>query len=205
MSNRGRPRQFDREQALHIAMRMFRKHGFEGTSVSALAKEMGISMPSLYAAFLSKEELYREVVDLYIDTISVPAVSALLTSKQARKGIETFLKTCAEQFTTPSSGERGCMIATGDLACAPAQHALTEAMAMRRSAAEQAIRARLERARVEHELPGNIDVPTLARYFSIIVQGMSVHARDHASFNDLNKIAILAMKVWPEATVDRKK
>jgi AcrR family transcriptional regulator len=61
----GRPREFDRDQALRKAMLLFWQHGYEGTSMSALVEALGIASARIYAAFGSKEQLFREAVALY--------------------------------------------------------------------------------------------------------------------------------------------
>ncbi|WP_280301617.1 TetR/AcrR family transcriptional regulator [Nocardia abscessus] len=62
MAGRGRPRAFDRTEALHRAMEVFWEHGYEGASMSDLTTAMGINSPSLYAAFGGKEQLFRAAV-----------------------------------------------------------------------------------------------------------------------------------------------
>ena len=59
MAARGRPRTFDREDALRRAMEVFWEHGYEGASMTELTAAMGINSPSLYAAFGCKEQLLR--------------------------------------------------------------------------------------------------------------------------------------------------
>src|SRR5437867_1876189 len=63
---KGRPREFDAEQALDAALLLFWRHGYEGTSLAALTDAMGINTPSLYAAFGSKEMLFRRALDRYL-------------------------------------------------------------------------------------------------------------------------------------------
>ena len=65
MAERGRPRNFDRAQALQKAMEVFWSKGYEGASLTDLTEAMGINSPSLYGAFGSKEGLFREAVELY--------------------------------------------------------------------------------------------------------------------------------------------
>lgn len=67
MATMGRPRTFDRDMAITQAMHLFWEHGYESTSLSQLKAAMGngISAPSFYAAFGSKEALFQEVVERY--------------------------------------------------------------------------------------------------------------------------------------------
>src|SRR5260370_42177430 len=63
----GRPRAFDPETALECAMHVFWAKGYEGASLSDLTQAMRINRPSLYAAFGNKEQLFRKVLDRYMD------------------------------------------------------------------------------------------------------------------------------------------
>ncbi len=66
--SRGRPRGFDRQEALEQATRLFWVKGYEATSIADLTQAMGIGSPSLYAAFGSKEALYAESLQHYAET-----------------------------------------------------------------------------------------------------------------------------------------
>lgn len=66
MATMGRPREFDLDQALDQALEVFWRNGYEGASVAELTQAMGISPPSLYAAFGNKEGLFRKVLDRYV-------------------------------------------------------------------------------------------------------------------------------------------
>ncbi|CRM69721.1 Copper outer membrane regulator [Pseudomonas sp. 25 E 4] len=70
MAQMGRLRAFDRDIAVLQAMSLFWKHGYETTSLAQLKSVIGggISSPSFYAAFGSKEGLFREVVNQYVAT-----------------------------------------------------------------------------------------------------------------------------------------
>src|ERR1700733_15269525 len=61
----GRPREFDIDRALERAMELFWRQGYEGTSLADLTRELGVTRPSLYAAFESKEGLFLKALDLY--------------------------------------------------------------------------------------------------------------------------------------------
>src|SRR5262249_27716280 len=62
----GRPRTFDVDEALEIALKVFWRKGYEGTSIDDLTGAMGINRPSLYCAFGNKEQLFRKALDRYL-------------------------------------------------------------------------------------------------------------------------------------------
>lgn len=74
---RGRLRAFDRDVALHQAMKLFWIRGYEATSIADLTEAMGVGSTSLYAAFGSKDELYAEALNFYYTTYGGARVETL--------------------------------------------------------------------------------------------------------------------------------
>ena len=70
----GRPREFDTEKALELATALFWRKGYEGTSLSDLTQTLGITRPSLYAAFGNKEALFRLALERYEAKAGVDAL-----------------------------------------------------------------------------------------------------------------------------------
>lgn len=52
-----------RERVMQVALQMFLANGYAGTSLKAVADELGISPPALYWYFPSKEDLYGSVIE----------------------------------------------------------------------------------------------------------------------------------------------
>ena len=193
----GRPRAFDREQALEIALDLFWRHGFDGTTIPQLTTAMGISTPSLYAAFGSKDSLYREVVKLYLSRYT-GFMSILFDEKvTVREAIEHALLAAAKQFTQAGHAP-GCMISCAELTASPDNMALTVEMAGLRLASQDIIFNRLETARKIGELPNETDTASLAAFYAMVTQGMSVQARDGANATVLKRLAKMAMQAWPQ-------
>ncbi|WP_163359819.1 TetR/AcrR family transcriptional regulator, partial [Klebsiella aerogenes] len=83
------------DQALERAMRVFWAKGYEGAQLVDLTAAMGINPPSFYAAFGSKQEIFREAIDLYLATAGANAMRALDGTPAARAAIEAMLRASA--------------------------------------------------------------------------------------------------------------
>src|SRR5258706_12088937 len=128
MASRGRPRSFSREQALERALELFWARGYEGATLSDLQEAMGgITAPSFYAAFGSKEGLFREVVELYSATQGTPMVTALTQGATARASIEGLLRAALAAFFQRNC-PRGCLLVLSAANLRPGKHGVPEKM-----------------------------------------------------------------------------
>ncbi len=111
-NKKGRPRNFDINEALLAAMNTFWAKGYDGTSMKDLTKAMGISGPSLYAAFGDKRELYLKTIDLYADADGCAPIVAFESESDITKAVEGFLLSVIHYSTEHESGARGCFLAS---------------------------------------------------------------------------------------------
>lgn len=199
MAERGRPRSFDRAAALRRAMEVFWTKGYDGASLSDLTAAMGINSPSLYAAFGSKEALFREAVALYGATEGTEIWTALPKAPTAREAIERFLRASAEAFTRPDK-PAGCLIVLGALNANDANANVCRELRDERSGNIETLRDRLDRAVREQELPTDLDCRAIATFYATVQQGMSIQARDGASRETLLAVAGCAMAAWDRLT-----
>ena len=200
-ARRGRPRGFDRANALLRALELFWERGFEGTSMSELTAAMGISAPSLYTAFGSKEELFRESVAYYNDPERSPTARALRDEPTARQAVEAMLRDNARSYTDPAT-PRGCLIVLSATTCTPSSTGIRDLLTNLRDQDRHAVRMRLERAVTEGELPGSVDTAALAAFVLTVLHGLSIQARDGASADALDAVVDLSMLAWDQ-TVQR--
>lgn len=193
---KGRPREFDIEEALNRALIVFWRKGYEGASLPDLTEAMGISRPSLYAAFGNKEALFRKALDRYSEG---PAsyIRESLAKSEARSVFESLLRGAADSLTH-ARHPRGCLMVQGALTCADACASVRKELTQRRANAEAAIRKRFEKARTEGELPKRVDPADLARLVTTLIQGMAVQAAGGATRNELRRVAEAAIQAWPE-------
>jgi AcrR family transcriptional regulator len=195
MAERGRPRGFDRGEALRRAMEVFWEHGYEGTSIGDLTAAMGIRPPSLYAAFGSKEALFREAVELYEQVEGDAPVRALRDGATAEAGVEAMLRAHALAYAAPNRPS-GCMIVLAATTYTPSTEGIRDFLAEQRRASTAQLRERLERGRAEGDLPPDADVDALAAYVSSVQYGMSLQARDGATHEELSAVVDCVMAGW---------
>ncbi len=162
---------------------------------------MRVTPPSLYAAFGSKEDLFVEVVELYVNKHAVFMVRALEEAPTARAGIERMLAEAAQRYTRRDQ-PRGCLVASALLQCAKQHRRAARIVSRRRKLAIEILEARLQRAVASGELP-SAETRGLAAFFAAVVQGMSTQAADGASVTELKRIAATAMAAWPPSPSER--
>lgn len=195
MSERGRPRAFDRDAALRRAMEVFWERGYEGTSVSDLTGALGINRPSLYAAFGCKEALFREAVELYDRVEGAATAAAMRDAPTARGAVEAMLRNNAAAYVHPASPP-GCMVVLSATIGTPETSEVRAFLAEIRQQAQEALGERIARGIADGELPPGTDAASLAGFYSTLLSGLSIQARDGASCDALNHIIDHALQVW---------
>jgi hypothetical protein len=181
---RGRPRSFDRDDALRRVMEVFWAKSYEGAQLTDLTAAIGVTPPSFYAAFGSKEAAFREAVDLYKATTGSVFLNALETGATARDSIRAMLSASIDvAVSAPNSA--GCMLITGVMGCQPDNDPLSDLLKSIRQENIARIEKRLERGREQGDVPPGTDIPVLARFYSGMMQAISMQARDGMSREEL--------------------
>lgn len=194
--SKGRPRTFDRDRALHRALEVFWKRGYEPATTAELCAAMGINPPSLYAAFGNKASLFMEVVERYEITYWAAPWQELDNEPDLRKAMECFLLDAAAVLSS-SDVPCGCMVVMATTNISPEAQNVHDAMKALREGSRTNFRRRLTRAVEAGELPVGTDVQALASVFTTLLQGMSVQARDGATQDELERTARAALTMLP--------
>lgn len=205
MAQRGRPRTFDRDEAITSAMHLFWEHGFESTSLSQLKAAIGegISAPSFYAAFESKEALYKEALERYLKIYGKVTRSLHDTSIPPREGVFLALLRSAK-MQTESGHPKGCMVALGVIeASSTGSEAVTKLLRDVRSRTRAGFRACVERGIENGELHSSTDPASLSIALDCFFQGLSSLARDRVGQAAIEKAVTHAMGIWDAAIGQR--
>ena len=193
---RGRPRSFDREAALDAAMRLFWEHGYEATSLAQLTAAIGVSAPSLYAAFGDKEALFLQAVDRYIARGGDQTQALMGDAKTARDAVARVLAESAVRLTDPRY-PRGCMVVLSAISVSEEAKRVQSELARCRASWEKEMKKRIERGIADGDVPRDANPAALASFYMAVLQGMSLHAKDGASRERLKQIGEAALLAFP--------
>lgn len=191
----GRPLSFEREAALKKAMLLFWRQGYEGTSISDLTKALGVTPPSIYAAFGDKKHLFLEAVQYYLagPLTSFDIIESANTADTAVRGL---LDAAANGFTGKDTPP-GCLLASSAISGSSASDDVKNELAAMRLGIEEKLRERIEQAVASGEIATDADPDALAGYVMAVIQGLSTLARDGAGRDKLLRVAKAAMAGWP--------
>jgi AcrR family transcriptional regulator len=194
---RGRPREFCVDEALAQALRVFWSKGYEGASLTDLTEAMGITRPSLYAAFGNKESLFRKALDLY-EREKMAYIGQGLAQPTARKVAETMLLGALENVAGEDE-PHGCMRVIASVACGPAAQSLHDEIVQRTEVFKKMIVDRFDRAKEEGDLPSHIDTLGLTGVLVAWLQGISIQSNQGINRKDLERLVGTALSLWPSA------
>lgn len=192
---KGRPREFCTEQALAAALRVFWSKGYEGASLTELTEAMGITKPSLYAAFGNKEALFHKALDLY-ESEKLDYMRIALEQPSARAVVEHLLRGAVEMQTSQCN-PKGCLGVIHMTACGSEAESIKTDVIARRASSQAALVERLERAKREGDLPMDADIAGLTQYLYAVLQGMAVQAGSGATRDELDRVIAFSLQCWP--------
>jgi AcrR family transcriptional regulator len=182
-------------------MHLFWEHGYESTSLSQLKAAIGggISAPSFYAAFESKEALYQEALERYMALYGNLTASLFDPSVAPREGISLTLHRAAQTYSE-AGHPKGCMVVSGGMApFSPGNESITELLERFRGRARAGFRACIERGIGSGELREGTDPDALATAFDGFFMGLSVLARQGVPHALIAQAADQAMGMWDVA------
>ena len=191
----GRPREFCTEAALAAALRVFWTKGYEAASLCDLTEAMGVTRPSLYAAFGNKESLFRRALELY-GREKMAFMEQALAAPTAR-GVAERMLTQALGVQCAEGEPRGCLHVISSMAGGPEAASIKAELADKRAASERQLLARFERARAEGDLPPDAQPEALVRFLMTVMQGMAVQAGAGAPRATLQGVVDTTLALWP--------
>lgn len=154
---------------------------------------MGVTPPSIYAAYGDKKGLFREAVARYL---AQPKPTAAMIAESATAAARWLLEGAAVMFTGEATPP-GCLLASAAIAVSAEAEDLRRELAAIRLGVEAALRDRILADIAAGILPAETDAATLAATVTTVIQGLSTLARDGAPRERLLAVARFALSAWP--------
>ena len=192
-----RPREFDEDEVLQAALRVFWEKGYESTALSDLLEAMGLTKSSLYKAFGSKEALFWRVVERYNRDFLGFRLDAL-NEPTPRRIAERLLYGMTELH----SGERtpmGCLELNAALACSTVTEPIRQELVRNRERFRQQLRDRFEETVATAPLPPGMTSDDAASLIISLIQGLAVQAKAGFSRETSRRVVRAALLSWPES------
>ena len=192
---RGRPVSFDRDEVLEQAMRVFWEKGFDGSSMNDLTVAMGIASPSLYAAFGSKENLYRATLEHYmaLHKATILRIMELPTAYESIEGLLRYAVTVFSRTDFPG----GCMLEQTAGEANGISPELVASLCELRAANDENFLTRLRKGIEDGDVTAGTDIRAVATFYATVRKGLSLSARGGAGPAELNSVVTSGMVAWP--------
>lgn len=198
----GRPRTFDREEALKKAMLVFWEKGFEGTTMADLIAAIGMKAPSVYAAFGNKDALFREAVELYKNKVEQGPLKALNETISILNALENSLNESVKMVSGPEASS--CLIMAGAINCAPEHQEHVQHLRNLRSMYKETLKKRFMRAIEDGQLIEGAEPDALAEFYFGFIHGLALRAKDGSTKKELHSSCKFALEALRSVLRDSK-
>lgn len=189
-----RPKEFDQNEALGNAIRLFCQQGFAATSTDELMRVMDVGRQSMYDTFGDKRALFLRALEMYV-TESVHSINVELERPgSAISAVQNALATFVERKDLSSA--EGCM---GLNAISEFGHRDADVTRITRKAAQmqrQTLIRVLARAKSQGELSSDADLDAMADFFESTLAGIRMAAKAGKSRQALRNIAAFAARAY---------
>ncbi|ESK57155.1 hypothetical protein F990_00350 [Acinetobacter tjernbergiae DSM 14971 = CIP 107465] len=192
---RGRPKCFNEQQALEKAMLLFWEHGYEATSISDLTHALQLTAPSLYSSFGDKTGLFYKCIDYYLAHEACPIEAIFLEAKTAKVAFELFLYDNVQRLAQ-SNKPTGCMLVVATMSCSDNAQIVQHNILEKRLKTKQTMLDRLRQGVENGDIKITAPLQEIADFYTTVLQGLTIQARDGANVQQLQKVVEHAMRSW---------
>jgi AcrR family transcriptional regulator len=191
----GRPRKFDKEVALENALQLFRRKGYEATSMTDITEALGINRPSVYAAFGNKETLFSQVLARYVEGPTA-YLDEVLLEKTSKEVVRQFLIQSVDLLTSLEKST-GCLAVMSSVSSELESVGIQQKIIDSLNRYEKKLVQRFDQAINEGDLPEGSNSESLSKYVTTVHKGLSVQASNGASKEELYGVVEVLLQAWP--------
>jgi TetR/AcrR family transcriptional repressor of nem operon len=170
-----RTKEFDQDQALDAAMRLFWERGYEATSIQELVEATGVQRQSLYDTFGSKHEMFLQSLMRY-QALEGHQLSELIQKhpKGGLRLIRAIFESCASQTVCDA---RGCFVVNCAAELGSSDELVAERVQIGRDGMEGIFKRCLEQAAATRRLTNSSSVSALAQFLVNAFFGLRLMAK----------------------------
>jgi TetR/AcrR family transcriptional regulator, transcriptional repressor for nem operon len=189
-----RSREFDTDAAIDAAVEVFRTRGYDATSIQDLVDATGVGRGSLYAAFDSKEGIYRAALERYRATYADPLVELLQCDVPARALIREVLTAVVDEIAG-DRGRRSCLIVGAAVEMIQRDDDVARQVRSTTRRLEDAFSGLIAAAQARGDLASRRDARDLARFVIATIHGLRVLGAIRADRDELMSTVEVALEV----------
>ena len=170
--NIGRPKTFDTNEIISLAMNYFWIHGYDNSSLDELLKVMKIKKSSFYSTFKSKEELFSLTLDLYIKE-ALKTITELNNEKGTRYTLLRLVNTTAKNLDG-CDNVKGCFLTNAGRECFGKYDNLSAKIALQLSSFIEFFTKIIQEAKINNEISNPLESKKIASRFLSSYHGMTI-------------------------------
>jgi TetR/AcrR family transcriptional regulator, transcriptional repressor for nem operon len=191
---RGRPREFDMDEALDQAIRVFCEQGYSATSIGDLIDAMGLASGSIYKAFHDKRSVFLAALDRHVLLRKEQIAAAARSSKPARERLRDVLAFFVES-SKGAEGRRGCLIVGSAVELAIADREVAARVTASLSKNEVFLADLIREGQADGSISSQVDPEQTARVMVCLTQGLRVVGKSGRAPQDTAAAVDIAMKL----------
>lgn len=191
---RGRPREFDADDALEAALRTFVARGYAGASITDLTRAMGIARPSLYSCYGNKEALFKRALALHANK-HLAYLRRLLDAKMIADVVQGLLLGAMAGAQRPGD-VHGFLGLLTSLSTGIEDEGVRREVAMHQGRIIEVLAARFDQARSDGELPDTACPTTLAFFLEALAHGIAVQVRNDVPGEDRQELLRVSLRAF---------
>lgn len=187
-----RSKEFEVNEVLDKAMKIFWEQGYEKTSMSDLVEHMGIHRRSIYDTFDDKHSLFLQAMDRYRGKVSTTLLAEIKASKTA---VEALHKIFDVMISAVEDTPSGCLIVNSAVELGTRDQEVDNRSLESFNEAERMFEQIIQWGQREGEFSSDHDAKEMAEYLHNISVGIRAMARTSTDKEKLNRIIHVTMKL----------
>lgn len=195
MTQLGRPREFDVDEALERAMGAFWARGYEATSLADLMEATELQKGSIYKAFGDKRSLFLRALERYLERNLETLEADIRRSSTPMEALEAGLKGMVDALCAPRNARRGCFAVNTVVELAPHDQEMARRLRRHFRRQRDLIEPLIERCQAEGVIRSDETARGLADLLIALVPGVVVDSKAGGSVEKEKKTLDLALRV----------